>query len=124
MFAVGVAVILGSVAWRALGKQLPLSPDGRTALDLFADQWLLGSASLALAGLFAVGLWRGTSSVRYLIMGSWIAAFLLAATRALHHVPPVALVDDLALFIASVGLLWWYLFKKASSVRFFSANGA
>jgi hypothetical protein len=120
MFIGGVAVLIGSAIWQALRKQFPESPDGSTPLTVFADQWILASISLALTGLFSLGLWRGFSAVRHLILGSWTAAFAYACVLALQHVSFAALVDDLALFLPVTALLWWYFFRKASSVRFFS----
>jgi len=123
IFVGGVALLVGSAISQALGKPFFESPDGSTPLTEFADHWILGSISLASTGLFSVGLWRGCSAVRHLILGSWTAAFVYACIISLQRVSFAALLDHLALFLLLTALLWWYFFRKTSSVRFFSARG-
>jgi hypothetical protein len=120
MFTGGVLVVLGSAGWLAIGRELPTDPSGGTALDAFADHWILATTSLVLTAAFSIGLWRGISGVRHLILGAWSAAFVYACALSLsHQVSLTALLDDLLRFLVSLVVLWWYFFRKRTSVRFF-----
>ena len=89
-------------------------------MDVALGFGVLVPLELVWLAVVSIGLWRGLAWVRYVIVVTWVAGGLFAIGRALLHVAPLTLADDLLIFLASSILLWWYFFRSWGCVAFFT----